>query len=72
MPLASVGWGHGTVKVAKRHFCFYLLLLHLQPLAGAVAVELRGVHALDVRDAGLVAAPMEHFHRILEHVRAFG
>ena len=59
-------------RLAKRHFCFYLLLFHLQPLTGAVAVELGGVHALDIRDAGLIAPAMEHFYRILEHVSAFG
>ena len=46
--------------------------LHLEPLAGAVAVELGGVHALDVRDAGLVTPAVEDFHRVLEHVGALG
>ena len=47
-------------------------LLHLQPSTGAVAVELRGVHALDIRDAGLITAAMEHLYRILKDVGALG
>ena len=41
-------------------------------MAGAVAVEFRGVHALDVGDTGLVTAAVEHFHRVLEDVGALG
>ena len=37
-----------------------------------MAVEFRCVHALDVRDTGLVTAAVEHLHRVLEDISALG
>ena len=45
---------------------------YFEPVASAVTVELGRVHALDVGNAGLIAATMEHLNRILKHVSALG
>lgn len=47
-------------------------LLHHNGKAFAVAIELRGVHALDVRETRLVLATQLNSGRVFKNVLAFG